>query len=122
MRCCVCFDAGSHNILLMRMVFSVCPHAHVIRSSEESTVGTDEVLPVDAGSFSSDFASFSYYGCAVMVDPFVALACCCMGVTGGEGVGVGEACAEFWEVMTLIRMILIGIISVAISCCWTVVR
>ena len=78
----------------MRMVFSVCPRAHVVRSSQESTVGTDEVLPVDAGLFSGDFSSFSYYGCAVMVDPFVASACRCVGVTGGEGVGVGEVCTK----------------------------
>ena len=33
-------------------------------------MGADDVLPVDAGSFSVDFSSFSYYGCVVAVDPF----------------------------------------------------
>ena len=35
-------------------------------------MGADEALSVDAGSFSVDFSSFSYYGCVVAVDPFTA--------------------------------------------------
>ena len=31
--------------LLSRMGFTVCPSAHVVHFSEESTVGADEVLP-----------------------------------------------------------------------------
>jgi hypothetical protein len=80
--------------LLMRMGFTVCPCAHVVHSSKESTIRMDEVFPVDVGLFSGFFMSLSYYDCVVMVDPFVASACRCVGVTGGEGVGVGEACAE----------------------------
>ena len=107
------------NNLLMRMGFTVCPHAHAIRSSKE---WANEVLPMDVGLFSGDFSLFSYYGCVVMVDPFVVLACGCVGVGGGGGGGVGEACAEVLGGYNAYPDVLIGIISVAISCCWTVVQ
>ena len=37
---------------------------------------------------------FSYHGCVVAVDPFAVLVCDSVGVQRGEGVGVGEECAE----------------------------
>ena len=57
--------------LLSRIGFTVCPYAHVVHSSEESTVGTNDVLPVDVELILGHFSTFSYYGCVVAVDPFV---------------------------------------------------
>ena len=78
-------------------------------------MGADDVLPVDAGSFSIDFSSFSYYGCVVAVDPFSTS-------RSGDGVGVpgGGGMVEALVVVSLIWVILIGFVSVTFFCWWMV--
>ena len=62
----------------------------------DSTVGTDAMLPVDAGRFSDDLSEFVYFGQVVTVDPFSAAVVDGVGVNSvGEGGVCGGELGDF---------------------------
>ena len=96
-RACVWVLCGYYFVWVIdTMGFTVCPRSHVVCPPCDSTVGTDAMLPVDAGRFSDDLSEFVYFGQVVTVDPFSAAVVDGVGVNSvGEGGVCGGELGDF---------------------------